>query len=245
MLAVLGALLALGVASCAGAEALCVVVVSDGAGASAIGGEIVATGGGVVTAGAGVGATGGGVVAIGVGEALVAAGVGAVDSRFAAGAGRFGGSRLASFFAGSLAFGLAGCGRDSAATGGAVVSFVASASVVVESPLVLVAALLALDVTGVALALTSFAALSGDDVKRSSTNTPPITVTVITVNPIPKWLLTRSSCRVCDAHWTGWGGMWLRGPRWKREAPTTRVRAAYSMETGAELRPSRPEKFPP
>lgn len=194
MLVVLGELLAVGVASRAGAEALGVVVVSAGAGVSTIGGGMVAIGGGVVTSGAGVGSMGGGVVASGVGEAWVAAGLRAVDSRFAAGVGRFGGSRLASFFAGSLAFGMAGCGSGSAETGGAVASFVASASLAAESPLAPVAAVLASDVTGVALALTSFAALSGDDVMRSSTNAPPITVTVITVNPIPKWLLKRSSC---------------------------------------------------
>lgn len=196
MPALLDELLAVAAASCAGAEALGRVA-SAGAGASAIGG------------------------AGGVGEAWVTGGVGAVDSRFAGGAGRFGGSRLASFFAGSRDFGVAGSGRGSASAGGAVGSFAASASVAAEPPLAPVAAVLAWDVAGVAFAATSLAALS-DDMERSSTNAPPITVTVITVNPIPNWLLTRSSCPFM---------------RWRLERQERHVVAPAAMESDGAYNP--------
>jgi hypothetical protein len=236
VLAVFDELLAVDAASFAGAGALGVLAVSAGAGASA-------TGGGEVTAGAGVGATGGAVVGSGFGSAL-ATGAGALDSRFAAGAGRFGGSRLATFLAGSLAFDLAGCCRGSSATCGAVASFVASAGVVAESPLVAGAAVLARGVAEAALAVTSFVVLS-EDMVRSSTNAPAITLTAITVNPIPNWL-TRSSCP------------YMRCPLERRERQVVAPAAmesegayspicglAYSMGTGAEWRPSREEKCPP
>lgn len=182
----LGEVLAIGGASCAGVG-LGAATLSAGAGSEAIGGGTVATGAGIVVAGAGMVEAGG---AIGAVAGLLDAGAAAIDSRFVATGAveRFEAAALATCFGGSL--GLAGTGAGgcaSAFAGGADASVPASASVVAEAPLPLASAAFEPGFVGSAAAVVSLAGLS---VTRSSTNAPPITVTVIAASANPKWLLT-------------------------------------------------------
>ncbi len=106
------------------------------------------------------------------------------------------GAAAASFFGESLGFaGAASAGRESAgalAMGGCVSP---AATAVVELPFVLVSEATASRGAGRGVALDCAVGLS-EDVTRSSTTAPPMTVKVIVANAMPKWLTEPSGLDV-------------------------------------------------